>query len=337
MSVGGVMLDNRVLLAPLSGISDVPFRRLARSFGAGLVVSEMVASAEFVAGDRESALRAMRDGEGPHVVQLAGRDPHWMKAAASKLVDLGADIIDINMGCPAKKVVGGLSGSALMREPDLALSIVEATVAGAGCVPVTLKMRLGWDGTSLNAADIAVRAEAAGVRMITVHGRTRCQFYEGRADWSAIAAVKAAASIPVVANGDLTAAADREPMLRRSGADAVMIGRGACGRPWFPGRIAGSAKAEGLDRIGYADLVVEHYEAMIEHYGLRTGPRHARKHLGWYIDGFRAATGTSPSTDRDRIMTGTDPALVIGTLRRLFGGLSVADVEQTPPLLHQAA
>jgi nifR3 family TIM-barrel protein len=337
LQIGDVKLQNRVLLAPLSGISDVPFRRIARRFGAGLVVSEMVASAEFVAGDRESALRAMRDGEGPHVVQLAGRDPVWMKAAATKLADLGADIVDINMGCPAKKVVGGLSGSALMREPDLALRIVEATVAGAGSVPVTLKMRLGWDETSLNAAEIAVRAEAAGVRMITVHGRTRCQFYEGRANWLAIAAVKAAVSIPVVANGDLTSAEDRGRMLAQSGADAVMIGRGACGRPWLPGRIAGAAGPATLDRILFADLVAEHYEAMIDHYGAGTGTRHARKHLGWYLDGFKAATGAVAGADRASVMTGTDPAAVLGILRRLLGGLSVAEVDRPASLLDQAA
>ncbi|KQT60601.1 MULTISPECIES: tRNA dihydrouridine synthase DusB [unclassified Aureimonas] len=337
MRLSGLTLPNRVFLAPLSGISDVPFRRLARRFGAGLVVSEMVASAEFVAGDAESALRAMRDGSGPHVVQLAGRDPVWMKAAAAKLADLGADLIDINMGCPAKKVVGGLSGSALMREPELALSIVEATVAGAGSVPVTLKMRLGWDERSLNAAEIAVRAESAGVRMITVHGRTRCQFYEGRADWAAIAAVKRAVSVPVVANGDLTAAADRPDMLRQSGADAVMIGRGACGRPWFPGRIAGATGADGLDRIVFADLVCEHYEAMLDHYGARTGIRHARKHLGWYLDTFEAAAGTVAKADRASVMTSTEPKDVLARLRSLLGRLSIADIDRPALAFGKAA
>lgn len=336
-AVASLTLPNRVFLAPLSGISDVPFRRLARRFGAGLVVSEMVASAEFVSGDSESALRAMRDGTGTHVVQLAGRDPKWMKAAASKLANLGADIIDINMGCPAKKVVGGLSGSALMREPELALSIVEATVAGAGEVPVTLKMRLGWDEHSLNAAEIARRAESAGVRMVTVHGRTRCQFYEGRADWRAIAAVKTAVGIPVVANGDLTDAADRNEMLRQSGADAVMIGRGACGRPWFPGRVAGSPAASNLERIDFSDLVAEHYEAMLQHYGIRTGIRHARKHLGWYLDTLEAATGTAAKSDRASILTSTEPSDVLATLRALIDGLSVAEVDRPAQRFGKAA
>lgn len=330
--IGPITPRNAVFLAPLSGISDVPFRRLVRGFGAGLVISEMVASAELVKGHPESALRAMRDGEGPHVVQLAGRDPFWMRAAAKRLADLGADVIDINMGCPAKKVVGGLSGSALMREPDLALSLVEATVAGAGSIPVTLKMRLGWDATSLNAPDIAVRAEAAGVAMITVHGRTREQFYEGTADWAAIASVKAAVSVPVVANGDLVSLDQHAPMLAASGADAVMIGRGAEGRPWFPALVAGEIDRADLQRVDLADLVVAHYEAMLAHYGTHAGLRHARKHLGWYIGRLCLATGEEMSRDRSALMTDTNAAAVLRRLRGALAGFSAADAEFGDPV-----
>ncbi|WP_425482818.1 tRNA dihydrouridine synthase DusB [Aureimonas leprariae] len=328
MSVGAVTLPNRVFLAPLSGISDVPFRRLARRFGAGMVVSEMVASAELVQGHPESALRALRDGEGTHVVQLAGRDPAWTRAAAAQLADAGADVIDINMGCPAKKVVGGLSGSALMREPELALRIVEATVAGAAHVPVTLKMRLGWDTNSINAPEIAKRAEAAGVRMITVHGRTRVQFYSGQADWRAIAAVKAAVGVPVVANGDLTEPEQRRRMLFLSGADALMIGRGAQGRPWLPGLVAGSIDLAGLDRLSFADLVTEHYDGILDHYGEVVGIRAARKHLGWYLDRFAEATGATPAADRPMLMSSLDRRQVQRTLRHLFGGTTIGAIER---------
>ena len=332
LAIGSAVPLNPVFLAPLSGITDVPFRRIVRRLGAGLVVSEMVASGEFVKGLRESALRAMHDGEGLHVVQLAGRNPVWMKAAAERLVDLGADIIDINMGCPARKVVGGQSGSALMREPDLALSLVEATVAGAGTVPVTLKMRLGWDHETINSPELAVRAESAGVKMITVHGRTRMQFYEGKADWSAISAVKAAVKVPVVANGDLLEIDQRPAMLAASGADAVMIGRGACGRPWLPGLMAGSIGETELARIGFADLVVEHYEAMLEHYGAYTGVRHARKHLGWYLERFALAAGAPLAADRAAMMATAEPAVAIALIRQLFGTASIADVEFLTPV-----
>ena len=334
--LGALHLPNTVFLAPLSGISDVPFRKIARRFGAGLVVSEMVASQEFVRGDNESALRAMRDGEGLHVVQLAGRDPVWMKAAAERLAVLGADVIDINMGCPAKKVVGGSSGSALMREPDLALRLIDATVAGAGAIPVTLKMRLGWDSASINAPELALRAEGAGVRMITVHGRTRQQFYEGKADWEAIAAVKRAVRIPVVANGDLTEKAQEHAMRAASRADVVMIGRGACGRPWLPGLMAGVVRLSELSRIGFADLVNEHYEDMLAHYGSAIGLRHARKHLGWYLERFAAATGADISADRATILSASTPSLATETMRGLFADLSVADVEDASGAFRRA-
>ena len=314
-------------MAPLSGISDVPFRRLARRFGAGIVVSEMVASGPFVEGVGESRMRAMRDGEGLHVVQLAGRDPVWMREAALRLAGEGADIIDINMGCPAKKVVGGQSGSALMREPELALALVEATIAGAAGVPVTLKMRLGWDRSTLNAPELAARAEAAGVAMITVHGRTRCDFYEGRADWQAIAAVRARIGVPLVANGDVVGSDQIADVLQASGADAVMIGRGAQGRPWLPGLIAGAVDRDALASVALGDLVEEHYTMMLHHYGADMGVRHARKHLGWYLDRFAAAIAPVPAADRLQIMTGREPAGVRRRLRDLFAGASLADVE----------
>lgn len=327
-TIGGLVPGNTVFLAPLSGITDVPFRRRARRFGAGLVVSEMVASGELVRGFRESLLRIMRDGDGVHVVQLAGRDPAWMQEAAERAADMGADIIDINMGCPAKKVVGGQSGSALMREPDLALRLVDATVAGAGAVPVTLKMRLGWDHQTINSPEIAARAEAAGVKMITVHGRTRQQLYTGTADWHAIAAVKAAVKVPVVANGDLVEAGQRAAMLAASGADAVMIGRGTYGRPWFPGLLAGAIGMDDLAALSFVDFVVDHYEDMLAHYGNDMGLRHSRKHLSWYLEGFAAASGADLSTDRAAIMVTPSPAVAIERLRHVLGDVSIAEIER---------
>ncbi len=292
-----------------------------------MVVSEMVASGQFVEGRGESLMRAMRDGEGLHVVQLAGRDPAWMRRAAERLAGEGADIIDINMGCPAKKVVGGQSGSALMREPELALELVEATVAGAGAVPVTLKMRLGWDRSTMNAPELAARAERAGIRMITVHGRTRCDFYEGHADWQAIAAVRAQIGVPLVANGDIVGDRQLAPVIAASGADAVMIGRGAQGRPWLPGLLAGVVGRKALAHIALGDLVDEHYQLMLEHYGTAMGVRHARKHLGWYIERFAAGAATVIQSDRLAVMTDRDPAAVKRRLRQLFAGASLADIE----------
>lgn len=328
LEVGGRQLANRVLLAPMSGVSDVPFRRLARRFGAGLVVSEMVASGEYLKGVAESSLRALRDGNGTHAVQLAGRDTEVMGEAAARLAGSGADIIDINFGCPAKKVVGGLSGSALMREPELALAIVKAVVAGAGEVPVTVKMRLGWDRASMNAAWLASRAEAAGVRMVTVHGRTRMDFYDGVADWRAIRAVKAAVDIPLVANGDLVSLDLPPEMLGLSGADAVMVGRGAYGRPWLPGLMAGAISMDALQRVDLADLAGEHYDAMLAHYGPATGVRHARKHLGWYLDRHAATGAAVPLSERKAIMTENDHRVVQRRLRQLFAGTTAADLER---------
>lgn len=298
-----------MVLAPMSGVTDLPFRQLAFRFGAGLVVTEMVASRELVFNAAESWSRLKGAGLTPHMVQLAGREARWLAEAAVIAEANGADIIDINMGCPAKKVIGGYAGSALMREPDHALSLIEATVKAVK-IPVTVKMRLGWDETSINAPEIAARAEAAGVQLITVHGRTRMQFYEGRADWDAIAAVRAAIRIPLIANGDVETVEDANEILRRSGADAVMVGRSCQGRPWHAGVLAGHA---GPKQTQIPDLVVDHYQMMLEHYGADVGIRHARKHLGWYLD--RHAPDLAAQA-KAAIMTSKDAGFVADALRR---------------------
>lgn len=301
LKIGGLAVANPVVVAPMSGVTDIVFRRLAVRLGAGLAVSEMVASAEFASGSSEARLRAEGGGMPVHVVQLAGREARWMGEAARVAEAAGADVIDINMGCPAKKVTGGLSGSALLRDLDHAMTLIEATVAAAR-VPVTLKMRLGWDSASIVAPELARRAENAGVRMITVHGRTREQFYTGKADWHAIRRVREAITIPLVANGDLTEPRHSRDMLAASGADAVMIGRGAQGRPWFPGQVASflatgrSSASPGLGtQHAYAR---EHYEGLLGIYGRDTGVRHARKHLGWYLDAAEEEAGCKLDTER---------------------------------------
>ncbi len=304
LRIGNIEIRNRVALAPMSGVTDLPFRTLAWRYGAGFVVTEMVASRELVGNASESWARLKNSGIKPHIVQLAGREAHWMAEAAKIAAANGADIIDINMGCPAKKVTGGYSGSALMRDPDHALSLVEATV-NAVDVPVTLKMRLGWDENSINAPLIARRAQEAGVQAITVHGRTRMQFYTGRADWDAIRAVRDVVTVPLVANGDVDTVADAQEILRRSGADAVMAGRSSQGRPWHVGVLAGAARHP--DQAEIADIFVEHYEMMLEFYGADTGLRHARKHVGWYLERFAPdLTGS----EKGAILTSTEPKSV---------------------------
>ncbi|PST24610.1 tRNA dihydrouridine synthase DusB [Mesorhizobium plurifarium] len=302
--IGNVGIRNRVALAPMSGVTDLPFRRLAWRFGAGFVVTEMVASRELVGNASESWARLKNSGIEPHVVQLAGREAHWMAEAARIVEANGADIIDINMGCPAKKVTGGYSGSALMRNPDHALSLIEATVKAA-TVPVTLKMRLGWDENSINAPLIARRAEDAGVKAITIHGRTRMQFYNGKADWDAIRAVREVVSVPLIANGDVDSVADVQEILRRSGADAVMVGRSCQGRPWHAGVLAGAAAHP--DASGIAQIFAEHYEMMLEFYGVEVGLRTARKHAGWYLDRFAPEL---PASEKAAFLTSTDTDFV---------------------------
>ena len=319
MKVGSLSLPGRAILAPMSGVTDVGMRRMAVRFGASLVVSEMVASDDYVRGDEESRVRAEGAGLDLHVVQIAGCDPHWMGEAARLAEASGASIIDINMGCPAKRVTGGYAGSALMREPDLALRLIEATVAAVS-IPVTLKTRLGWDEHSLNAPDLARAAENAGIALVTIHGRTRCQFYKGRADWSAIRAVRDAVTIPLVANGDCASLADARAMLEASGADAVMIGRAALGRPWLVGEIAAGLAGEALEppsNTARADAALEHYECLLNLFGPKAGLRHARKHLAASAAHARPAGGVGAERDRLRLGTSESPAEV----RRLLGAL----------------
>lgn len=313
VTLGAKILSPPVFLAPLAGITDRPFRDLVQRFGAGMVVSEMVASQEMVQakpGVRERAELSL-DVENT-AVQLAGREAHWMAEAARQVADRGARIIDINMGCPAKKVTNGYSGSALLKTPDKALRLIEAVV-GAVDVPVTLKTRLGWDAASLNAADVARRAEGAGVQMVTIHGRTRCQFYKGQADWRAIRAIKDAVSIPVIANGDIVDSASARIALQRSNGDGVMVGRGAQGRPWLLAQMASELFGTSAPCIpegpGLIRLVSDHYEAMLIFYGTELGLRVSRKHLGWYMD----HAATRPDLRR-LVLTARTPAEVLALL-----------------------
>jgi nifR3 family TIM-barrel protein len=288
LAIGDVQVAGRILLAPMTGVSDLPFRRAASKLGAAYVATEMVAC-DLLARGRPDMVRraAVGDGLPLMVVQLVGREPHWVAKAVVMAEAAGAQIIDLNMGCPAKEVTGALSGSALMRDLELAERLIAAAV-GATTLPVTLKMRLGWDDASKNAPELAALAERAGIRAITVHGRTRQQFYNGVADWRAVADVKAATSVPVIVNGDVTDAQTARVALAQSGADAVMVGRGAYGRPWIATAIdqalqTGRAVAEpGLaERLA---IVVDHLGDSLRHYGDALGMRVFRKHLGWYVE-----------------------------------------------------
>jgi tRNA-dihydrouridine synthase B len=308
----------------MSGVTDAPVRRLAAALGAGLVVSEMTASDDLVNGRPMSRLRCEATGIGTHVVQLAGCEANWMAEGARIAEAAGADVIDINMGCPARHVTGGQSGSALMRDLDHAVRLIEATVEAVK-VPVTLKMRLGWDERSLNAPELARRAELAGVQLISVHGRTRCQFYKGQADWRAVRAVRDAIQIPLVVNGDITSFDLAVAAIEASGADAVMVGRGAQGQPWLPGQIGRRLETGVAEAAPSLAVQLSHirtlYDEICRHYGLRIGLRHARKHLGWALEvaaGYSRAPAAALKDWRGRILTSDSPQHVHQELENAF-------------------
>jgi len=317
LAIGPVQLEMPVILAPMSGVSDLPFRRMVKRFGSGMAVTEMIASKAMIHASRKSFRMAdAAEDERPVAVQLAGCEPEVMAEAARLVRDRGAEIVDINMGCPVKKVVKGDAGSALMRDEGLAARIM-AAVVDAVDVPVTLKMRTGWDDRSRNAPQLARIAEESGIQAITVHGRTRCQFFAGRADWAFIGSVKESVSIPVIGNGDVTSPDDARRLLEESGADGVMVGRGAYGRPWLVRQVAHFlATGERLPDPPLDEqlkTVLDHYEAMLSHRGVDAGLRAARKHVAWYTRGLPGSAAF-----RARIMQLTDPEKVVSAIRGFY-------------------
>ena len=319
IKIGNVPIKGRAFLAPMSGVTDYPFRKMAHQWGAPLVISEMVASKSLMQDHQDTKRRTSGEQLAPFVIQLAGRDAYWMGEAARFAEQLGAAIIDINMGCPAKQVTKGLSGSALMRDLDHALSLIEAVVRTV-TIPVTLKMRLGWDHNSLNAPELAQRAEDVGIAAFTVHGRTRQQFYKDQADWKQVKAVKQATSKPVIVNGDIKTKKDAKNALEQSGADGVMIGRGAYGAPWQPALIDKHLQGQPtphppLDKM--AETIHTHYELMLAHYGKTFGIKCARKHLGWYIETLEPCLQTQKHW-RQKLCTADCPKQVTRLLNEFF-------------------